>query len=53
MLTAAGFEKIDYVTIAHADTLENISVWDGQTPVIGLVAAFISGVRLIDNIQLH
>jgi pantoate--beta-alanine ligase len=49
MLTAAGFEKIDYVTIAHADTLENISVWD----VIGLVAAFISGVRLIDNIQLH
>jgi pantoate--beta-alanine ligase len=48
----AGFEKIDYVEIAEAETLQPVTHWDGQTPLIGLVAAFISGVRLIDNLSL-
>ena len=52
MLTDAGFDKIDYISIAHAQNLEPIEHWDGQTPLVALAAAFISGVRLIDNISL-
>ena len=52
MITEAGFEKIDYVSIADADTLQPITNWNGQTPLVALVAAFINGVRLIDNMQL-
>jgi len=53
MINKAGFEKIDYVSIADADTLEAISNWNGQTRVVALVAAFISSVRLIDNMALN
>ncbi len=52
MITEAGFEKIDYVSIADADTLEPITIWNGQTPLVALVAAFLNGVRLIDNMRL-
>lgn len=48
----AGFEKIDYVSIATADHLEEITTWDGNTRLVALVAAFIGGVRLIDNMEL-
>lgn len=49
MIKSAGFDKIDYVAICNAQTLVNITYWDGETPIIGLVAAYISGIRLIDN----
>jgi pantoate--beta-alanine ligase len=52
MIMREGFEHIDYLVIANADTLETLTEWDGQTPVIALVAAFIQGVRLIDNMTL-
>ena len=52
MIKEAGFTKIDYVAIAEATTLEPVTNWDGQTPLVGLVAAFINGVRLIDNMAL-
>lgn len=51
-LMDAGFERIDYISIAHAKTLEPIEIWDGATPLVALAAAFLSGVRLIDNIPL-
>jgi pantoate--beta-alanine ligase len=51
-LLNAGFDRIDYISIAHAHTLEPIEIWDGSTPLVALVAAFLSGVRLIDNIPL-
>lgn len=51
-LLAKGF-KPDYVAIANADTLEPISDWDGSTPVIALIAAFLGNVRLIDNLILN
>lgn len=51
-LREAGFEQTDYISIAHAQTLEPVSHWDGQTPLVALVAAFLSGVRLIDNMAL-
>jgi pantoate--beta-alanine ligase len=49
MLLDNGFDTIDYVSVANADTLEAVTEWDGQTPLVALVAAFIQGVRLIDN----
>lgn len=48
-LINAGFSAIDYVTIADAETLEEIVTWNGKTKTVALVAAFIGGVRLIDN----
>lgn len=51
-LLDAGFEKVDYISISHASTLAPVNEWDGKTPLVALAAAFISGVRLIDNIPL-
>lgn len=45
----AGFEKVDYVSIADGDTLEPVDIWDGKKRLVALVAAWIDGVRLIDN----
>lgn len=53
MLTNAGFEKIDYVSIADAGTLTPLTEWDGHTATVALIAAFIGGVRLIDNMPLN
>ena len=53
MILGSGFERTDYVTIADADTLLPINEWNGQTKSVALVAAFIAGVRLIDNMQLN
>ncbi|NML23723.1 pantoate--beta-alanine ligase [Pseudoflavitalea sp. G-6-1-2] len=47
-LEKAGF-TVDYVEIANADNLELTENWDGKAPLVALVAAFIGGVRLIDN----
>ena len=44
--------KIDYVEIADAKTLKPINEWDSRTNIIGLIAAYIDDVRLIDNIGL-
>jgi pantoate--beta-alanine ligase len=51
MLEAAGF-KTDYVAIADAGTLEPVDNWDGATPLVALVAAYLDEIRLIDNILL-
>lgn len=51
-IRAAGFEQIDYVSIASAQDLSEVAEWDGHSPLVALVAAFISGVRLIDNLPL-
>ncbi len=53
MIRAEGFDTIDYVTIANAQTLEPLATWDGKTGVVALVAAFIEGVRLIDNLRVY
>jgi pantoate--beta-alanine ligase len=52
MIMETGFEKIDYVTIADANSLEPVTLWNGQTALVALVAAFIGGIRLIDNLRL-
>lgn len=51
MLLNAGL-KPDYISIANAKTLEPVTTWDGQTPLVALVAAFLEDVRLIDNLVL-
>lgn len=52
-ILAAGFDKIDYVSIADAASLRPVTTWDGQSKLVALVAAFIGGVRLIDNLTLN
>lgn len=42
----------DYVGIADAYTLEPVEQWDGQKPLVALIAAFLGPVRLIDNLMI-
>jgi pantoate--beta-alanine ligase len=51
ILFDAGFEKIDYIDICDADTLEQLNRFR-ETKMVALVAAYIDGVRLIDNLLL-
>lgn len=48
-----NFEKIEYITICNASTLQPITSFDKNTKTIALIAAFIGGVRLIDNLLLN
>ena len=48
-LTDIGFEKIDYVEICNVNTLEPLLENKVDVIKIVLIAAFINGVRLIDN----
>ncbi len=50
-LLEKGF-RVDYAEIANAQTLELIKEWNGADPLVGLIAAFLGEVRLIDNIIL-
>ena len=47
-----GFDKIDYLSIANAETLEPLSSFSKNTKTVILIAVFINGVRLIDNMLL-
>ncbi|MBC6489794.1 pantoate--beta-alanine ligase [Flavihumibacter stibioxidans] len=46
-----GF-KVDYVAIAAADNLELLEEWDGERKLVTLAAAWLNGVRLIDNMLI-
>ncbi len=52
IITNAGFEKIDYIAICDAETLQPIEIKNSAKPKVALVAAYIGGVRLIDNMLL-
>ncbi|MBK9380528.1 MAG: pantoate--beta-alanine ligase [Chitinophagaceae bacterium] len=51
-LSEAGF-NVDYIEIADANDLSIIDDWDGQKKLVALAAAFMTEVRLIDNILLN
>lgn len=50
-LTAAGFSKVDYFTLADSATLEPLAHYDGRKARI-LAAAKIGRTRLIDNLEI-
>jgi pantoate--beta-alanine ligase len=50
-LTAAGIERIDYATVADAQTLEELNTLDRSA--VALVACFVGTTRLIDNCLLN
>lgn len=52
MLENSAF-KVDYVSIANAQTLQEVNDWNGNTPLVALVAAYLGDVRLIDNLILN
>lgn len=52
-LTEARFAPIDYVAIVNANTLSVIREWDEKIPLVALIAAYLNGVRLIDNMPLN
>lgn len=45
--------KVDYVEIADADSLQLVDNWDGREKLVALAAAYLKGIRLIDNIILN
>ncbi len=45
----AGFDSVDYVAVAHAQSLDLLSGKLGNRPARLLIAAHCKGVRLIDN----
>ena len=47
-----GFTNIDYVAICNATTLESIAEFNPTITTVVLIAAFINGVRLIDNMLI-
>ena len=51
-LLTSGFTKVDYVSIADADTLQPASIVKGKNNLVTLIAAYINDVRLIDNMKL-
>lgn len=51
-LTNGGF-RVEYVEIADAGNLHPYDEWNGHTPLVALVAAFLGEVRLIDNMLLN
>jgi pantoate--beta-alanine ligase len=44
--------KPDYVEIADAKTMKPINEWDARINILGLIAAYIDNIRLIDNMML-
>ena len=51
-LESEGF-KSEYACIRDPNTLKPVVEWDGKQPLVGLIAAWLEGVRLIDNAMLH
>ncbi|WP_426489841.1 pantoate--beta-alanine ligase [Hymenobacter sp. 102] len=41
---------LEYVAVADADTLQPLTEWQAERPVVVCLAAHLSGVRLIDNV---
>jgi pantoate--beta-alanine ligase len=48
-LQAAGFTRVDYVAVRHADTLKVVTQ-TGAAPLRVLAAAWLGSTRLIDNV---
>lgn len=47
-----GFAKVDYVEIAHPDSLLPVEKVEAGKKLVVLIAAWMNGVRLIDNMEI-
>ena len=52
VLLEAGFDKVDYIEVRHAETLEALRPSAGGAPARVLVAAWLGKTRLIDNMAV-
>jgi pantoate--beta-alanine ligase len=52
VLLEAGFDKVDYIEVRHAETLAPLHPAVGDTPARVLVAAWLGKTRLIDNMAV-
>jgi pantoate--beta-alanine ligase len=52
-IMSAGFEKIDYIEICDAISLQPVTQYSEDQKLVILSAAFIESVRLIDNLLLN
>lgn len=52
-LLEIGFEKIDYLEIRLENNLELIENFDAKKPARIFIAAYLDGVRLIDNLLIN
>ena len=52
-ILANGFDKVDYVAIRNAHDLSPVTQYHADIPLVALIAAYINGVRLIDNMLLQ
>jgi pantoate--beta-alanine ligase len=53
MIEGAGAGPIDYISLAHGETLEELDTIAAGTPVLVSLAVRFGQTRLIDNITLH
>ncbi|HMU47650.1 MAG TPA: pantoate--beta-alanine ligase [Chitinophagaceae bacterium] len=51
-LLKKGF-KPDYIEVVDAITLKPVRKWDAEQKIVGLIAAFLGEIRLIDNMPLN
>jgi pantoate--beta-alanine ligase len=52
VLLEAGFDKVDYIEVRHAETLEPLRPLLGDAPARVLAAAWLGQTRLIDNMEV-
>ncbi len=50
IINAADLARVDYVSVAHPDTLQELKLIEGQALLS--LAVFVGGVRLIDNMVI-
>lgn len=48
----AGFEKVDYIAFTDTSSFQLLNEWDGKISIVALGAAYLDGIRLIDNIRI-
>ena len=52
VLLEAGFDRVDYIEVRHAETLQPLRPSIGDAPARVLVAAWLGKTRLIDNMAV-
>ncbi|OYX95568.1 MAG: pantoate--beta-alanine ligase [Sphingobacteriia bacterium 35-40-5] len=51
-LLVAGFDSIDYLELVAVQSLEDIPNWEPNIQAVLIIAVYLEGVRLIDNLPI-